>query len=50
MVINNSKDGAFLDIGVERGIFLPFSEMRGRLRKGDKIWVKLYVIRAGGRL
>ena len=47
MVINNSKDGAFVDIGAERGIFLPFTEMRGRPRKGDKIWVKLYRDKSG---
>ena len=41
-VINTSKDGAFVDIGTERGIFMPFAGMRGRLRKGDKVWVKLY--------
>ena len=41
-VINTSKDGAFVDIGTERGIFMPFAGMRGRLRKGDKVWIKLY--------
>ena len=41
-VINTTRDGAFVDIGTERGIFMPFAGMRGRLRKGDKVWVKLY--------
>lgn len=41
-VINTTRDGAFVDIGAERGVFMPFAGMRGRLRKGDKVWVKLY--------
>lgn len=42
LVINTTRDGAFVDIGAERGVFLPFSEMHGKVRKGDKVWVKLY--------
>lgn len=41
-VINTTKDGVFVDIGAERGVFMPFAGMRGRLRTGDKVWVKLY--------
>ncbi len=41
-VINTSKDGAFVDIGAERGVFMPFAGMRGRVKKGDKVWVRLY--------
>ena len=41
-VINTTKDGAFVDIGAERGVFMPFAGMRGRLRTGDKVWAKLY--------
>lgn len=41
-VINTSKDGAFVDIGAERGIFMPFAGMRGNVKQGDKVWVKLY--------
>ncbi|MDF2928269.1 S1-like domain-containing RNA-binding protein [Anaerospora sp.] len=41
-VINTTRDGAFVDIGAERGVFMPFAGMRGRLRTGDKVWVKLY--------
>lgn len=41
-VINTSKDGAFVNIGAERGIFMPFAEMRGKVRIGDKVWVQLY--------
>ncbi|WP_346355934.1 CvfB family protein [Azotosporobacter soli] len=46
-VINTTKDGAFVDIGAERGVFLPFAGMRGRLKEGDRIWVKLYTDKSG---
>ena len=46
-VINTSKDGAFLDVGAERGIFMPFREMRGRPEVGDTIWAKLYTDKSG---
>jgi uncharacterized protein len=41
-VINTTKDGAFVDIGAERGIFMPFAGMRGKIKVDDKVWVKLY--------
>ena len=41
-VINTTKDGAFVDIGAERGIFMPHAGRRGNVRRGDKVWVKLY--------
>lgn len=41
-VINTTKDGAFVDIGAERGVFMPFAEMRGRLKIGDMVWARLY--------
>lgn len=41
-VINVTKQGAFVDIGGERGVFLPFSQMRGRVSLGQVIFVKLY--------
>ena len=46
-VINTSKDGAFVDIGAERGVFMPYAGMRGAVRKGDKVWVKLYEDKSG---
>ena len=46
-VINTTKDGAFVDVGAERGILLPFAEMRGKVRTGDKVWVKLYTDKSG---
>lgn len=41
-VINTTIDGAFVDIGAERGIFMPFAGMRGKIKVDDKVWVKLY--------
>ena len=46
-VINTSEDGAFLDVGAERGIFMPFREMKGRPKVGDIIWAKLYTDKSG---
>lgn len=46
-VINVSKDGAFLDVGAERGIFMPFAGMRGRPRIGERVWAKLYTDKSG---
>ena len=41
-VINVSEDGAFLEVGAERGIFMPFAEMIGKPKVGDIVWAKLY--------
>ncbi len=38
-----SKIGAFIDIGLERDVLLPFKEMEGEPREGDKVLVALYV-------
>ena len=46
-VINISKDGAFLDVGAERGIFMPYAGMRGRPQIGDVVWAKLYKDKSG---
>ncbi len=46
-VINVTRDGAFVDVGAERGIFMPFAEMRGKVQTGDKVWVKLYTDKSG---
>lgn len=46
-VINVSPDGAFLDVGAERGIFMPFAGMRGRPQIGEKVWAKLYTDKSG---
>lgn len=46
-VINTSKDGAFLDVGAERGIFMPYAGMRGNLQVGEVVWAKLYTDKSG---
>ncbi len=46
-VVNVSPDGAFLDVGAERGIFMPFAGMRGRPRIGERVWAKLYTDKSG---
>lgn len=46
-IINVTADGAFVDAGAERGIFMPFAEMRGRPRVGEIVWAKLYTDKSG---
>lgn len=46
-VLLTTRFGAFIDLGTERGIFLPFSEMIMPVQKGQKIWVKLYQDKTG---
>ena len=46
-VINTSRDGAFVDVGAERGIFMPFAGMRGCVKEGDLVWVLLYSDKSG---
>ena len=46
-VINVSRDGAFLDVGAERGIFMPYAGMRGNLQIGEVVWAKLYTDKSG---
>ena len=46
-VISVTKDGGFVDIGGERGVFLPYTEMSGRVSPGQKIWIKLYRDKSG---
>ena len=46
-VINVSRDGAFLDVGAERGIFMPYAGMRGRPQIGEVVWAKLYTDKSG---
>ena len=46
-IINVTKDGAFVDAGAERGIFMPFAEMRGRPKVGEIVWAKLYKDKSG---
>ncbi len=46
-VINTTEDGAFVDAGAERGIFMPFAEMCGKPKVGEIVWAKLYVDKSG---
>lgn len=46
-VLNVTKLGGFVDIGAERGVFLPYSEMRGHVSPGQLVWVKLYRDKTG---
>ena len=42
-VVSVSKIGAFLDWGLEKGLFLPFKEQTAKLRKNDYCVVRLYI-------
>jgi predicted RNA-binding protein (virulence factor B family) len=46
-VLSVNRSGGFVDIGAERGVFLPYSEMRGHVTAGQLIWVKLYRDKSG---
>ena len=46
-IINVTHDGAFVDAGAERGIFMPFAEMHGRPQIGEVVWAKLYLDKSG---
>ncbi len=42
-VKDTTKIGAFLDWGLEKDLFLPFKEQRGKVRVGDQVLVTLYI-------
>lgn len=42
-VVQTGKLGAFLDWGLEKDLFLPFKEQRGRVREGGSVLVSLYI-------
>lgn len=46
-VLSITRDGGFVDIGAERGIFLPYSEMHGHVNPDQMVWVKLYRDKTG---
>lgn len=46
-VISVTRDGGFVDIGAERGVFLPYSQMRGHVNPNQLVWVKLYRDKSG---
>lgn len=43
MVVSQSKIGSFLDWGLEKDLFLPFSETIGSIEKGKKYLVAVYL-------
>lgn len=43
MVVSSSKIGSFLDWGLEKDLFLPFSETVGSVEKGKEYLVAVYV-------
>lgn len=46
-VLSVTKHGGFVDIGAERGVFLPYSEMRGHVSPDQMVWIKLYRDKSG---
>ena len=46
-VLSVTSDGGFVDIGAERGVFLPYSQMRGHVSPNQLVWVKLYRDKSG---
>lgn len=42
-VAQTGKIGAFLDWGLEKDLFLPFKQQRGRVKEGDSVLVSLYI-------
>lgn len=42
-VVSKTKIGAFMDMGLERDVLLPFSEMIGQVGEGKTYLVKLYL-------
>ena len=42
-VIDTGKNGAFLDWGLEKDLFLPFREQTTPVKRGDSILVSLYI-------
>lgn len=42
-VVDNTNIGAFLDWGLEKDLFLPFTEQRGKIRKGAEYLVGMYI-------
>lgn len=42
-VVQLGKIGAFLDWGLEKDLFLPYKQQRGRVEQGRKVLVSLYI-------
>lgn len=49
--VNSVTDiGAFLSWGLDKDLLLPYSEQKGRVRKGEKVFVFVYLDRATDRI
>lgn len=46
-VVNTTSFGCFVNVGTERGIFMPHAEMRGNPQVGEKVWIRLYLDKSG---
>lgn len=46
-VLHVTRDGGFVDIGAERGVFLPYTEMIGKIHPEQKVWIRLYRDKSG---
>lgn len=42
-VVDLTRIGAFLDWGLDKDLLLPFSEQRGKLKVGDKVFIYVYI-------
>lgn len=42
-VVQTGQLGAFLDWGLEKDLFLPFKQQRGKVEQGQKVLVSLYI-------
>lgn len=42
-----TRIGAFLDWGLERDLFLPYKEQRGKIKAGDQVLAALYIDKSG---
>lgn len=46
-VAQTTRIGAFMDWGLEKDLFLPFDEQRGKIHAGDKLYVGVYLDKSG---
>lgn len=46
-IVNTTPFGYFVNVGTERGIFMPHAEARGIPKVGEKVWIRLYEDKSG---
>ncbi|MDO9510532.1 MAG: S1-like domain-containing RNA-binding protein [Bacteroidales bacterium] len=49
-VVSTDRVGAFVDIGLQKDLLIPYSEMNAKLRKGQRIIVRVYTDPTTNRL